>query len=487
MKAKESEKNDASATDKPRSVISARVITITLIAAILGGAAGVVAQLLIRIIGFITNLCFFGRISTIFVTPAGNPLGAWVILIPAAGGIIIGVMARFGSEKIRGHGIPEAMEQVLFNESRIPARMTILKPLSAAISIGTGGPFGAEGPIIATGGALGSLLGQLLETTPSERKALLAAGAAAGLTATFGIPLASMLLAIELLLFEFSPRSFLPVAMACVVAAAVRIAFVGAGPAFAIPALPASGAAALGVYVLIGILIGTASVWVTDLITWIEHQFEKIPIHWMWYPAIGGLVVGVVGWKLPHTMGPSYDTIEAILSGGIAGKALVFFFVFKLISWATSVGSGTSGGTLAPMFALGGCLGGAAAAFVAFLFPALGVSPLVAALVGMGAIFAGASRALLASVVLAFETTHQVHALLPGLAGCSAAYLVSGLLMKHTIMTEKFVRAGATVPEEFVPDPLGIYHRLREAERRERTFWPLGGGKMRLESSGDSE
>jgi H+/Cl- antiporter ClcA/CBS domain-containing protein len=370
------------------------------------------------------------------------------------GGLIVGLMAKFGSEKIRGHGIPEAMEQVLFNKSRIPVRMTFLKPLSAAICIGTGGPFGAEGPIIATGGALGSLVGQLLKTTAHERKTLLAAGAAAGLAGTFGNPISSVLLAIELLLFEFSPRSIIPVAMACSVATAVRMFFEGPGPAFHIPSYSAAGGEALAVYIVIGTLVGVCSVWVTRLVSWLEHQFEHLPIPWIFHPALGGLVVGVIGWKLPQVMGPGYDVIESILSGRMMGWTLVFFFAFKLIAWASSVGSGTSGGTLAPMFAMGGCLAGAMATAVAFFFPEWGVSPLMAALVGMAAIFCGASRAFFASVILAFETTHNIQGILPILAGCTGAYLVSGLLMKHTIMTEKFIQSGARVPEEFKPDLL---------------------------------
>jgi H+/Cl- antiporter ClcA/CBS domain-containing protein len=439
---------------KHAGVISPRVIQISAISMVLGIMAGFVAQGLVRLIGLITNLSFFGRFSTEFVTPVGNHLGLAIILIPVGGGLIIGLMARYGAEKIRGHGIPEAMEQVLLNESKMPARMTILKPLSAAVSIGTGGPFGAEGPIIATGGAVGSLIGQLLQTTASERKTLLAAGAAAGLTATFGNPVSSLLLAIELLLFEFSPRSFIPVGLACSLAAAVRIMFEGTGPAFHVPDFPGTTGGALFGYLIVGTLIGVASAWLTHFVYWLEAQFEKIPIHWMWYPAIGGLVVGIVGYFIPETMGPGYGVIESILSGGMMGKALGIFVVLKFISWTAAVGSGTSGGTLAPMFAIGGCLGGLLGEAAQTYFPALGVSPIVAALVGMAAIFAGASRALLASVLLAFETTHQAHGVLPLLAGCSAAFLASGLMMRENIMTEKFHRHGIRVPEEFTANPL---------------------------------
>jgi H+/Cl- antiporter ClcA len=431
-----------------------RLLLMTALAVLLGVCGGLVAQILIRGIALITNLSFFGRVSTEFVSPAGHPLGAWVILIPAAGGLVIGLIAYFGSPKVRGHGIPEAMEQVLFNRSRIPVRMTFLKPLSAAISIGTGGPYGAEGPIIATGGALGSLIGQLFETTAIERKTLLAAGAAAGLTGTFGNPISSTLLAVELLLFEFSPRSLIPVAMACSVAAAMRVIFMGSGPAFVIPPLMDGSAASILGYILIGLIVGAAAAGVTTLVSWLEHQFEKLPIPWIFHPALGGLVVGVIGWKLPHTMGPGYDSIEGLLSGHWSISLVMTFLVFKFISWCTSVSSGTSGGTLAPMFAIGGCLAMLLAFLWNILVPGLPIDPATAALVGMAALFAGASRAFLASALLAIETTHSFPGLLPVLAGCTGAYLVSGFLMKHTIMTEKFVKAGAYIPEDLLPDAL---------------------------------
>src|SRR5690348_13007707 len=264
-----------------------------------------------KLIGFITNLSFYGRVSSDFSSPAGNHLGLWVILIPALGGIIVGIMARFGSRAIRGHGIPEAMEQVLEGNSRIPARITILKPVSAAVAIGTGGPFGAEGPIIATGGALGSLVGQVLSTTGAERKTLLAAGAAAGMAATFGSPVSAVLLAVELLLFEFRARSLIPVALAAAAAAGMRIRIMGAEPIFAMPAFAPVGLSALALYALIGIFIGVAAVVVTRVVYWIEDMFEHLPVHWMWWPAIGGLVVGIVGYFAPRTLGVGYDNIGA--------------------------------------------------------------------------------------------------------------------------------------------------------------------------------
>ncbi|KFE60884.1 chloride channel protein [Hyalangium minutum] len=434
--------------------VDRRVVFISGVAILLAVAAGFVAQLLTRLIHLFTNLAFFGRFSAAPVSPADHTLGAWVIVIPVLGALVVGVMARYGSRAIRGHGIPEAMEQVLFNQSRIPPRVTFLKPLSSAIAIGTGGPFGAEGPIIATGGALGSFVGQLLKVTANERKALLAAGAAAGMAATFGAPVSAVLLAVELLLFEYRPRSVIPVALATATATGVRIAFVGGAPAFGMPDLVQPGGAALACYILLGGIVGLASVFCTRAVYAIEDAFEKLPLHWMWWPALGGLVVGVVGYFSPRTLGVGYTNIEDIIGGQFVGTAMLFFCLMKFLSWSIALGSGTSGGTLAPLFTIGGGIGSGLGALLVWLAPGLGVDIRIAALVGMAAIFAGASRALLASVVFAFETTRQPLGLLPLLGGCTAAYLVSTLLMRHSIMTEKIARRGARVPTEYGVDAL---------------------------------
>jgi H+/Cl- antiporter ClcA/CBS domain-containing protein len=361
-------------------------------------------------------------------------------------------MARYGSKAIRGHGIPEAMEQVLTNQSRIPARLTFLKPLSAAIAIGTGGPFGAEGPIIATGGAIGSLIGQVIHTSASERKTLLAAGAAAGMAATFGSPVSAVLLAVELLLFEYRPRSLVPVALAVSTAAAVRIPFEGAGPMFPMPDLAQPHGLAMAGYVLIGAIIGLLAVVVTKAVYWIEDGFEHLPVHWMWWPVIGAIAVGVCGYFEPRTLGVGYLNITDTLGAQFAIRFVIWLAVMKFISWSIALASGTSGGTLAPLFTIGGGCGFALGVGLNHLLPALGIDPRVAALVGMAAIFAGASRALLASTVFAFETTRQPLGLLPLLGGCSAAYLIASLLMRTTIMTEKIVRRGVRVPEEYSAD-----------------------------------
>jgi H+/Cl- antiporter ClcA len=361
-------------------------------------------------------------------------------------------MARWGSRAIQGHGIPEAMEQILQNDSNIPPRVTWLKPVSSAFAIGTGGPFGAEGPIISTGGALGSMIGQLLSVTASERKTLLAAGAAAGMAAVFGAPVASLVMAVELLLFELRPRSLIPVALATVAATGVRYATYGAAPVFAMPSITEPGGSALVTYVIIGGIVGLLSVWVTKAVYAIEDAFEKIPVHWMWWPAIGGLAAGVIGWIEPRTMGVGYDNIDAIVSGSFTIQMLAIICVLKFAAWAIALGSGTSGGTLAPLFIIGGSFGALLGAGVGHLIPAFGIDMKIAALVGMAAIFSGSSRALLTAIVFAFETTRQPAALLPLLGGCTAAYMVSALIMRNTIMTEKIVRRGVRVPLEYSAD-----------------------------------
>lgn len=437
----------------PRSTLfDRRAVALCGLAIVLAAIAAFVAQILKHLIWFITNLSFYQRLSAAPTTPWDHHLGPLVIVVPIIGGVIVGIMARFGSPAIRGHGIPEAMEQVLTNRSRIPARITWLKPLSAAIAIGTGGPFGAEGPIIATGGALGSLAGQLIPTSSLERKTLLAVGAAAGMSATFGSPVSAVLLAIELLLFEFRPRSIIPVALGSTTAAGIRMMFEGPAPMFAMPNLTQPTGGALALYILVGGLVGVIAVFVTRAVYVVEDAFDHLPIHWMWWPAIGAIAVGVVGYFTPRTFGVGYSNITDIISSHLLLSSVAFLSIMKFISWVISLGSGTSGGTLAPLFTIGGGIGLLLGAGMQRLFPAASIDLRIAALVGMAAIFAGASRALLTSVVFAFETTLQPLGLLPLLGGCSAAYLVSCLLMRHTIMSEKIARRGVRVPAEYMPD-----------------------------------
>ncbi|MBB6365336.1 H+/Cl- antiporter ClcA/predicted transcriptional regulator [Xanthomonas sacchari] len=428
------------------------MLRVCALALLVGTLVAVAAHVLIALIALATNLAYYGRWSIETVSPAGHHLGAWAIGLPVVGGLIVGAMARWGSRAIRGHGIPEAMEQVLRNESRIPPRMIWLKPVSSAVAIGTGGPFGAEGPIIATGGALGSMFGQLLRVTADERKVLLAAGAAAGTAAVFATPISAVLLAIELLLFEWRARSLIPVALAAAIGAGAHLALEGSAPMFAVPALAAADALALVAYVMLGLLCGLAGVGITKLTYAIEDGFERLPIHWMWWPALGGIAVGLIGWWMPLTLGVGYANIAGAIAGHLAVSTLLALCVAKLLSWSIALGSGTSGGTLAPLFTIGSALGGVLGAVLATQAPWLHVDPHMAALVCMAAVFAGASRAFLTSVLFAFETTQQPHALLPLLGACAAAYLVSGLSMRHTIMTEKIARRGVRVPSDYAAD-----------------------------------
>lgn len=456
------EQDRAQYTEKKKLV---RLSLLAVVAAILISGT---AKLLVQLINLITNLSFFHRVSLSPASPAQHNYGAWVILIPAAGGLIVGLIAYYGSKAIRGHGIPEAMEQVLTNQSKIRPAITWLKPLSSAISIGSGGPFGAEGPIIATGGALGSTIGQVLRISAYERKVLLAAGATAGMSAIFGSPIAAIFLAIELLLFEFSPRSILPVALACITGAAGHYFLFEAGPVFPMPAIATPGNEALAVYSGLGLITGLIAAAVTRSVYAIEDAFEKLPIHWMWWPALGGLAVGLMGFLDPRTLGVGYDNITHLLSGKMVFASVLSLCVWKFLSWSIALGSGTSGGTLAPLLTIGGALGFLLGSAAIYLFPGAGISLPLAALVGMSALFAGASRALLTSLIFALETTGQAHALLPLLAACIASYFVSYLLMKHTIMTEKIARRGVHTPHSYEPDVLEKI-RVNQVQQKSRT------------------
>ena len=437
-----------------KAPVNKRVFYLSIQAVINALLIGFIAKLLVALIGLITNIAFYGRFSIELSSPAGNQLGWLVIFIPIAGSILVGLMARYGSKAIRGHGIPEAMEKIILEDSKIPPIITFLKPLSAAISIGTGGPFGAEGPIIATGGALGSLTGQAMHISPAERKIILTAGACAGMAAIFGSPLAAILLAIELLLFEFSPRSIIPVALACITGAGMHIFLFESSPVFAMPSIPVPTNSALIIYILLGLLIGIIATFVSRSVYAVEDLFEKLPIHWMWWPAIGAVVVGVTGYFAPRTMGVGYDNIQDLLKGNLPLTMLLSLCFLKYISWVISLGSGTSGGTLAPLFTIGGALGVLLGSLTLHAFPSLGINLPTAALIGMAAMFAGASRAFLTSVVFALETTGQINGLLPLLGACSAAYFVSFFFMKGSIMTEKIIRRGVKTPDAYEPDVL---------------------------------
>lgn len=432
-----------------------RILFITSMAVLIAVLISFIAKFLIFLIHVITNIFFFGEFSFAYHDPAGNQLGLFVILIPVIGGLVVGLLAIYGSKGIRGHGIPEAMEQILTNKSRISPALTYLKPLASAIAIGTGGPFGAEGPIISTGGALGSTFGQIMKITTNERKILLAAGAAAGMAAIFGAPIASIFLAIELLLFEFSPRSIIPVAMACITGAAGHQLLFEAGPFFEMDFIAIPSHEALALYSVLGIIIGVLSVGVSKSVYWIEDQFEKLPLHFMWWPAIGGIAVGIIGYFAPKTLGVGYGNITELLLGSLSLQVIFSLCLLKFLSWAIALGSGTAGGTLAPLMIIGGAAGSLLGSLFMYLFPGIDISLPLAALLGMGAMFAGASRAVLTSIVFFVETTGEANALLPLLAACLASYLVSFIFMKNTIMTEKIERRGVRVPDSYESDSLG--------------------------------
>jgi CIC family chloride channel protein len=415
-----------------------------------GVLCALIAVALMGLIGLITNAAYYLRFSFLLVSPTHNRLGWWSVLIPIVGGFIIGVMARYGSERIRGHGIPEAMETILVGGSRVEPRLAILKPISSAISIGTGGPFGAEGPIILTGGAFGSLVGQFFNLTAAERKTLLVAGAAAGMAATFNAPIASVLLAVELLLFELKPRSLVPVALASAVATLLRRHLIGAGPMFPLgphPTLDTSGVLASA---LVGLIAGVLAWLLTLGVYGAEDAFRKLPIHWMWWPALGGIVVGIGGVFFPRALGVGYDTIGDELAGRLALSILVGVIVVKALIWCIALGSGTSGGILAPLLLIGGALGGIEAGFLP------GGSPGLWALIGMAAALAGVTRSPLTGVIFALELTAAVSTTLPLLVACVVAHGVTVLVLKRSILTEKVARRGFHVTREYAVDPLEV-------------------------------
>jgi H+/Cl- antiporter ClcA len=436
-----------------------RLILLALIGCALGVLSAYLSVWLLSLINACTNLFFYQRLSTAPVSPAGHTLGAWVILVPVVGSLIIGLMARFGSEKIRGHGIPEAIESILIKGSRVEPKVAILKPLSAAISIGSGGPFGAEGPIIMTGGAFGSLIAQFFHLSSAERKTLLVAGAAARMSATFATPQAAVLLAVELLLFEWKPRSFIPVALASATAAAARRYLVGVGPLFPVAAHPIFiGPEGIAGCVLTGIAAGVLSLLLTRAVYASEDAFQRLPMHWMWWPIIGGLAIGIGGLIFPAALGVGYDVIGGLLQHPVPIHDLLGILLVKSSIWAIALGSGTSGGVLAPLLMMGGALGGLEALFLPDFGP--GFWPLIA----MGAILGGTMRSPFTGVVFALELTHDVNMLLPLLVAVTLAHGFTVLTLRRSILTEKVARRGFHLSREYEVDPLEIVF-VREVMR----------------------
>jgi H+/Cl- antiporter ClcA/CBS domain-containing protein len=436
-----------------------RVLWISSLAVAIGLASAYIAMALLKLIGLFTNLFFYQRWSTSMVSPAANSLGWWELAVPIGGALIIGLMARYGSERIRGHGIPEAIEAILINGSKVEPKVAILKPLSSAISIGSGGPFGAEGPIIMTGGAFGSMIAQLFRLSSTERKCLLVAGAAGGMSATFASPVAAVLLAVELLLFEWKPRSLIPVALASVAAGAARRYLLGLGPLFPVPAHPVFlGPWGLAGCVVAGVAAGALSVLLTAAVYAAEDLFRLLPIHWMWWPVLGGLAIGLGGLIFPQALGVGYDTIGALLQGDVPRKLIVGILLVKSAIWAISLGSGTSGGVLAPLLMMGGALGGLEASFLPF--EGHGFWPLVS----MGAILGGTMRSPFTGVIFALELTHDVNMLLPLLLAVTMAHGFTVLALRRSILTEKVARRGYHLSREYQVDPLEVLF-VREVMR----------------------
>ncbi|MFY9904122.1 MAG: chloride channel protein [Terriglobales bacterium] len=467
--------NDAATVGKPRHsrndelgdfTTTWRVFPISLLAILIGAICAFVALALLRLIGLFTNLFYFGRWNTALVSPAGNHLGVYSLFVPIGGALIVGIMARYGSERIRGHGIPEALESILLNGSRIEPKVAFLKPVSSAISIGSGGPFGAEGPIIMTGGAVGSMIAQLFHLTSAERKTLLVAGAAGGMSATFAAPVASVLLAVELLLFEWKPRSLIPVALASAMAAVLRRYILGFGPLFPVPVHPLFiGPKALCACLLVGLLAGALAALLSLSVYAAEDAFQRLKIHWMWWPAIGGLAIGLGGLVFPQALGVGYDTIGALLVGSVTTKVILGVLLVKWFIWAVSLGSGTSGGVLAPLLMMGGALGGLEAMYL----PPEGAGfwPLIS----MGAVLAGALGVPFTSIVFAFELTHDANIFLPLLISSLVAYGFTVLTLKRSILTEKVARRGYHLSREYAVDPLEILF-VREVMRTKVAVLP---------------
>ena len=449
----------------PEQSAGYRIGLISLLAALIGMLAGFIAYTLYDLIGLFTNLAYYHEWSFHFRSPEHTALGPWIIVTPVIGGLIVGFMAKYGSEKIKGHGIPEAMEAVLTSRSRVEAKVAILKPLSAAIAIGTGGPFGAEGPIIQTGGAFGSLVGQLISTTAAERKVLLACGAGAGMAATFNTPIAGVILAIELLLFEFRSRSFIPLVIASTLATSVRAVLLEQKSMFSMGNTNFDALHGLPFYVVLGVISGIAAIGFTKALYWVEDQFDRLPIDDLWHPAIGALGLGIIGFFVPRVLGVGYDTISDILNNNLALKLLIVIAVFKALALMISLGSGTSGGLLAPMFMSSAALGGAFAMVVNWIFPGAHLSPGAYALVAMAAVFGAASRATFAFIVFAFEITHDYNAILPLMLGCVIADLIAIRYLRSSIMTEKLARRGLFVPEAYEAGVLQII-RVGEVMRK---------------------
>ena len=431
-----------------------RLLLLVVLAAAVGGIAGGAAYLLVRTISLITHVALLGEWGWGEIPPLSDlEASPRLPIVAVLGALIIATMARV-TPIIRGHGIPEAMEAVLRHQSRIAPSTAVAKPLSAAIAIGTGGPFGAEGPIIVTGGAIGSLVGQILRVTPSERKILLASGAAAGMAATFGAPLASLLLAIELLLFELSMRSLIPLVVATSIAGGIHSAIFGTGPLFNAPPHDYAGLSVLPLYAVLGLACGLAAVVIARGLFAAERTFRSMRLPVFWQPVLGSLVFAGIGLLVPRALGVGYDVIDDVLAGELALVTLAAVLAAKAVAWWVALGSGTSGGTLAPVLLMGASFGGVFAAVMLEIAPGLDISEGAFAVVGMAAVFGAATRLPLTAIVFVFELTRDFDVMLPLMLATVMAALVFSVLSSESIYTEKLSRRGIRVGGELVADSL---------------------------------
>ena len=431
----------------------------------MGLAGTLVAWLLLRLIWLLTNLLFWHRWSAGYAEAHAAPAASspWTLLIVGGGGLLAGVAVRYGHESLRGHGIPEVMEAVVLRAGRIPPRVAALKPLLSAVVIGAGGPFGAEGPIIQTGGAIGSIVGQWLPLSDRERRILIACGAAAGMTGIFGTPLAAVLLPLELITFEFSLRAVAPVAVAAAVAAVLRVPLVGAQPLFAMTPTPPVGPWGLLWCVAFGLLAGLEASAITWLLYWLEDLYARIPYTGLiTRPLIGALLVGMIALAGPEVLGVGYDLIRAILNGGVTVPELWRILAFKGSGWLLALSSGTVGGVLAPLFMIAGASG---ALLGHLLAPWIHLAPGLVALVFMAAVFGAAARAALTSVLFAVEVTGDAHAAVAVLVAVAVAAVVADRLLPYNLMTGKLVRRGLHVFQDYFAPPA-----------RQTGAWPPAGG-----------
>jgi len=449
------------------------VLKISAYAVAVGFVAGLVAQALLELIYLFTNIFFYGKWSFAVTYPVHHHLGAWVILVPPIGGLLVGIMIHYWEPTLKGHGIPEAMEAVLVGKSRVRMRVGFLKPLATAFAIGTGGPFGAEGPIIQTGAAFGSILAQFTKLTPYQRRVLLASGAAAGMAATFLAPLAGILVAIELLLFEFRARSFIPVAFSSAAATAVAVHFRGWGPLFSTPAFSLVSTQELWLFALMGVIMGLVAVAMIRVLFWLEDLFDRFPIKpaAIWAPVCGALFLGVIGYFYPQVFGTGYDTIRDMLNDRLTTGTLLGVSIGKFWALVLSLGSGTTGGVFAPSLIVGGGIGAAYAEIWRHFFPHFVTDPAFYALVAMAAVFAGIARAPFTSIVFLFELSRNPNSLLPLVVCCMVADGCVRLFSAESIMTGKLVKRGLIVRQDYSV-PVLMRARIEQVMRKNFTAVP---------------